>query len=102
MTLLTAPGCTAPKEPAAVGHPDPSVKIRGMKKAARERDLATARQLVRDLDSDDPAVRFYAINALRDMTGETFEYRYYFDERQRKPSLKTWQQWLDQQVARTQ
>jgi hypothetical protein len=95
-------GCTAPKEEASVAHPDPSVKIRGMKKAARERDMAAVRQLVKDLDSDDPAVRFYAIRSLGDLTGEDFGYRYYHDEVQRRESLGRWQEWLNERAATVQ
>jgi hypothetical protein len=94
--------CTAPKEDAAVGHPDPSVKIRGMKKAAREHDEAAIRQLVKDLDSDDPAVRFYAIRSLSDLTKQDFGYRYYYDEDQRRESLGRWQDWLKQREAAVQ
>jgi hypothetical protein len=96
------PACTAPKEPASVAHDDPSVKIRGMKKAARERDVAVVRQLVKDLDSDDPAVRFYAIRSLGDLTGEDFGYRYYHDEVQRRESLGRWQEWLNERAATVQ
>lgn len=96
------PACTAPKEPASVAHDDPSVKIRGMKKAARERDVAVVRQLVKDLDSDDPAVRFYAIRSLNDLTKQDFGYRYYYDEDQRREPLSRWQEWLTQQEATVQ
>ena len=96
---LGIPACTAPKEEASVAHPDPSVKIRGMKKAAREDDMAAARQLVKDLDSDDPAVRFYAIHSLSDLTGEDFGYKYYHDEVQRRESLGRWQAWLSEREA---
>jgi len=102
MIALGLPSCTAPKEDAAVGHPDPSVKIRGYKKAARERDMAAARQMVKDLDSDDPAVRFYAIRGLNDLAGQDFGYRYYFDEVQRRESLGRWQDWLKQREATVQ
>jgi hypothetical protein len=99
---LGVPACTAPKEPASVEHPDPSVKIRGMKKAARERDVAAIRQLVKDLDSDDPAVRFFAIHSLHDLTGHDLGYRYYHDENQRREPLGRWQEWLTQHEATVQ
>ena len=99
---LGLPSCTAPKEEAAVGHPDPSVKIRGYKKAAREHDMAAVRQMVKDLDSDDPAVRFYAIHVLSDLTTQDFGYRYYYDEDQRRESLGRWQDWLKHREAAVQ
>jgi hypothetical protein len=83
--------CTAPREPLTVHHADPSIKIPAIKIAVARKDLSAARQLVKDLESDDSAVRFYAINGLRRLTGETFGYLYYDDAEQRKPALKQWQ-----------
>ena len=92
-----AAGCTAPQPPLVVTDPDPSVKIPAIKKAVRQRDRAAARQLVADLDSDDPAVRFYAINGLARMTGQRFGYDYYADEQQRQSAVRRWREWLDAQ-----
>lgn len=50
--------------------------------------------MVKDLDSDDPAVRFYAIGGLKRLTGQTFGYHYYEDEQQRRPALEKWKAWL--------
>jgi hypothetical protein len=94
--LGSAVGCTASRDELSVGARDPALKIPGMKRAVREKDLRTTKQLVEDLDSDDPAVRFYAINALRRLTGEDYQYRYYDDEVQRKPALAKWEEWQKQ------
>ena len=51
---LSIIGCSAPRGPIEVTNPDPSGKIPAMKKAVREHDLKVTRQLVKDLDSDDP------------------------------------------------
>jgi len=74
--------------------PDPASKIPAIKEKVRERDLAAAVQLVKDLENDDPAIRFYAIEGLRRLTGENYGYRYYDDEDQRKPFIEKWKQWL--------
>lgn len=97
------PGCTASREELSVGHRDPSVKIPGMKKAVRMHDREAVAQLVEDLDSDDPAVRFYSIEALERLTGNDLGYRYFDDEDARKPALARWQGWLkdQQQLATT-
>jgi hypothetical protein len=95
LVTLPSPGCTAPRPPLVVTDPDPSVKIPAYKKAVRKKDKAAIRQLVADLDSDDPAVRLYAVNALHRLTGETFEYRYFESEEQRKPAVQKWRQWLE-------
>ena len=94
---LAIGGCSAPRPTIEVTNPDPSGKIPAMKKAVREHDLTVVRQLIKDLDSDDPAVRLFAIHALQALTGERYGYDYYADEVQRKPALAHWQQWLAQQ-----
>jgi hypothetical protein len=91
---LCGAGCTAPRGPLVVTDPDPSVKIPAIKKATWKHDRGAVQQLVADLDSDDPAVRFYAINGLRRITGKRFGYDYYADEQRRQPSLQRWQNWL--------
>ena len=91
---LAATGCTAPRPPLVVGDPDPSVKIPAIKKAVREKDRSAVEQLVKDLASDDPAVRFYAINGLRRLTGQNFGYQYFDDDDGRKPAVQRWEQWL--------
>jgi len=92
---LCIPNCTAPRPPLVVTDPDPSVKIPAYKKAVRKKDKAAVRQLVADLDNDDPAVRMYAIHALHELTGETFGYRFYYNDEQRRPAVQEWRQWLE-------
>jgi hypothetical protein len=95
--ILAIGGCSAPRPTIDVTNPGSSGIVPAMKKAVREHDLTAVRQLVKDLDSDDPAVRLFAIHALQALTGERYEYDYYADEVQRKPALAHWQQWLAQQ-----
>jgi hypothetical protein len=93
--MLAIAGCGGgAREPRVVTNPDPSVKIPAIKQAVRQGDADVVPQLVKDLDSDDPAVRLYAIEALERLTGQTFGYRYFDDERERAPALKRWQEWL--------
>lgn len=77
-----------------VTDPDPSVKIPAIEKAVRTKDRSALPQLVKDLDSDDPAVRFYANHALEKLTGENFGFRYFDDESRREPAAQKWRQWL--------
>lgn len=99
MILMLSFGVAAcsPREPLDVTNPDASVKIPAMKKAVREHDISALRQLVKDLSSDDPAVRFYAIGALQRLTGKQYGYAYYDDEEQRQAAVARWQQWLAEQ-----
>ena len=99
-----AAGCFVPgagREPSRLSSHDPASKIPAIKRAAAAdggaapRDTETARHLVKSLESDDPAVRFYAIRGLQDLTGETFGYVWYaHDESDRRESLGRWKQWL--------
>jgi hypothetical protein len=84
-----------PRERPVITSNDPGLKIPAIKKAATARDSQTARQLVKSLDSDDPAVRFYAIRGLQSLTGETFGYVWYSDEPERRGSTEHWKKWLD-------
>ena len=87
-------GCTEPTGPKTVASRDLSVKIPAIKEAAETKDKAAVRQLVTDLDSDDDAVRMYAIRGLRDITGEEFGYVYYADFERRRPAVQKWRDWL--------
>ena len=95
--ILAIGGCTAPRGPIEVTNPDPSGKIPAMKKAVREHDLKVVRQLFKDLDSDDPAMRLFAIHALHELTGQRYGYEYFADDIQRRPALDQWKLWLAQQ-----
>lgn len=93
---IASSSCTAPRGPLVVTDPDPSIKIPAIKVAVARKDLSNARQMVKDLESDDAAVRFYAIGGLRRLTGENFGYLYYEEAEERKPATKRWQAWLMQ------
>lgn len=89
-------GCGA-HGPRRVSDEDPGDKIPAIKAAVQNGDRRAVPQLIKDLESDDPAVRFYAIDGLKSLTGQTFGYRYYDDDPQRKPAVKRWKQWLAEQ-----
>ena len=91
-------GCTAPRPAPNIADADPTVKIAGIKQAVARKDRASLPALVEQLDSDDPAVRLFALGALERFAGQRFGYEYYFDEEQRKPSLAKWREWLKGQM----
>ena len=94
--LACASGCAGlGRAPAVITSNDPASKIPAIKKAVGARQSATAPQLVRSLESDDPAVRFYAIRGLQDLTGETFGYVWYADDADRTPAVRQWKTWLE-------
>lgn len=93
---LSLAACHEPAARRELSHPDSMVKILTIKEISRQErgDQQTLAQLVAELDNRDPAVRMYAINALRNLVGESFGYRYYEDEVDRKPAVEKWRQWL--------
>src|SRR6478672_5208359 len=99
LCALAVTGCSFigghPRPRPVITSNDPSLKIPAIKKAATACDTETARQLVQSLESDDPAVRFYAIRGLQSLTGETFGYVWYSEEPQRRGSTERWKKWLD-------
>jgi hypothetical protein len=98
MNLLS--GCTEPTGPRTVYNPNPAVKIPSIKDAVSDRDLSAAPELIKSLDSDDPAVRFYAIEGLRRLTGEDFGYRFYQEKDQRRPAIARWRKWMQKSDSR--
>jgi hypothetical protein len=82
-----------------VKDPDPSSKIPGMKREVERMDKSNFPVLVKDLESDDPAVRMYAIQTLERLTGNRRGYEYYADEASREPAVARWRVWLAEQSA---
>jgi hypothetical protein len=83
--------------PVSIHSDDPDLKINAIQRDAatnNKQDIAT---MVEDLNSDDPAMRFYSIEALRRLTREDFGYRYYENDDQRAPAIARWKEWLKTQ-----
>jgi hypothetical protein len=95
---LSGVACRAPRPAPNIADADPTVKIAGIKQAAARRDRAALPALVEQLDSDDPAVRLFAIQALERIAGERFGYEYYLEDEQRKPAVARWREWLGRQT----
>ena len=100
VTVVIAIGCSEPRGPLSVKSQDPTLKIPAIKQDVHNRNQTDVAQMVNDLSDDDPAVRFYASEGLRRLTGETFGYHYYDDEDTRKPAVKRWKEWLAAQPPR--
>jgi hypothetical protein len=98
--VLLLCGCFGREKPSLKSK-DPALLVPAIKTAVSEHDPHACAELVANLDNDDPAVRFYAAEGLHRLTGETFGYRYYYDEYQRRPSIARWKQWLASQGVST-
>lgn len=85
------------RDPPSITSNDPDCLIPAIKSGVAADNRSIIPYLVKDLESDDPAVRLYSIEGLRRLTGQDFGYTYYADEEQRKDSVKLWKLWLSQQ-----
>lgn len=95
LPLILLVGCNGYAGPRAVSNPDPAVKVPLVKRAVEGEDRAVAPQLVRDLDDDDPAVRFYAIEGLRRLNGgDKLGYDWTARDADRQEASTRWKQWL--------
>lgn len=94
--VLCVGACGGPRGALSVKSNDPTLKIPAIKKDVRNRSTTDVGQMVKDLDSDDAAVRFYAIEGLRRLTGDSFGYHYYDDGDERLSALRRWKEWLKQ------
>jgi hypothetical protein len=90
--LLMA-GCAAPPIKPVLSDPDPSVKIPAIALAVKQHDLSAVPTLIKNLDDDDPAIRFYSSDALQKLTGQDFGYLYYEDREQRAAAIAKWGAW---------
>jgi hypothetical protein len=97
--LLIATACMAwmpacgPAIHPSFDSPEPAARNAAIVTAAGTKDPSAIPQLVRMLDSDDPATRLLAIRTLESITGETFGYDHADDRDAREPSVSRWQQY---------
>jgi len=78
---------------------DPARRIEGCILAKRAKESRAAPLLVDRLEEGESDVRFYAIDALKGITGRTHGYRYYAGPARRAEAVKRWRQWLKQQAG---
>jgi hypothetical protein len=94
LLALWVAGCVHPQGPKVASNPDLSAKIPAEIEAVEKHDQSVVPQLITDLQSDDPAVRLYAIEALHRLTGQNFGYRYYDSDEERAQAVERWQEWF--------
>jgi hypothetical protein len=82
--------CRTSSGPKSIDDPDPSHKIQAIVVS----DESEIPKLIEQLDSDDSAVRFYAFDKLKRLTGETFGYQYFVDDDKRAAAVQQWKAWL--------
>lgn len=92
-------GCFSVAKPD-LNSPDPSARNAGILRAAASDDKKAVAAIVRLLDSDDPATRVLAIQALERLTGERFGYDPAGEPGQRAAATDRWSAWLAQEQVR--
>ena len=97
MMVLVFVGC----QPAGGEHGDaglassnPTARIMAIKRAGDSKDSLAVPQLVDCLQNEDDSVRFYAVEALRRITGTDRGYDYKDPPQKRAAAVKRWQDFL--------
>ncbi len=73
----------------------PDGRIHAIVDAARRYDTSRIPDLVEQLDSDDPAVRLFAIRALEHLTGTTLGYDHAAPRARREIAIARWERYAD-------
>ena len=94
LVLICVVGCSARTGPKGFASDDSAEKIPAIKRAGEQRDTRAVPLIIKELANDDPAVRFYAIEALERITGQTLGYHYYDSEESRAAAVGRWEKWL--------
>lgn len=76
-------------------HENPAVRIRAIHQAGMGRDDRAVPYLVDRLTDSERDVRFYAILALKKITGQTMGYQHYAPAADREQAEGRWRQWLE-------
>ena len=88
--LLGVAGCRLGADARGLQSADPRQRARAVVAAGERRDAGPVPLLVDRLEDEDPAVRFYAIQALRKITGKDLGYAYYAPADERALAVRRW------------
>lgn len=88
--VLSVGGCTPRTSDGGFDSDDPGSQLYAIRRAGDQRDRSAIPHLIQALDSDDIAVRLYAINALERVTGTRLDYVYYAPQNERAESVERW------------
>ncbi len=83
-------GCTPRTSDGGFDSDDPGSQLYAIRRAGNQGDRDAIPHLIQSLDSDDIAVRLYAINALERITGTRLGYVYYAPQNERTKSIERW------------
>lgn len=89
-TLVLMQACGPSATEGGFESANPAARMYAIEQAARAGDRSAVRDLIEQLDSDDPGVRFLAISALERLSGETYGYRHYDPAVDRRDAIGRW------------
>ena len=95
--LAGTPACGPrwPKDlPTALQDENPSIRAEACRRAGEAKDGSVVPLLVERLDDSAGDVRFFAIGALKKITGQTLGYRYHDEAETRSQAVWRWRNWL--------
>jgi len=87
---------------ASFDDPDPASQLAALERAIEANDRSKIPEMIELLDSDDPAVRLFAILGLERMTGETHGYDFAAPEAERHAATERWVAWYNAGLGRQQ
>lgn len=104
VAILPGTGCAPSAIEGGFESPHPASRIYAARRAASAADPVEARKaiphLIDALESDDPALRLIASDALWKLTGETYGYRYFDPEPVRLDAVDRWvEAWSNGRVS---
>jgi HEAT repeat protein len=88
---LVGAGCAGPARGFASA--DPGARLDAAVEATARKDTSAIPDLIKLLESDDPAARLVAINALERLTGTTNGYDFAAPEYDRRAAVDRWVAW---------
>jgi len=94
-------GCAHSDDAIGFQEQDPAARLRAVRRAAETRDQSSIPQLIDELESDDPAQRMLAIQALQEITGQTLGYDHAAGPEQRAAAVRRWAEWYSQRSETT-
>jgi hypothetical protein len=94
LALVALPGCKISRGEPSLESDDPALLVPAIRRAAIARDEGDLKELVELLDEPDPAVRMFAVNSLRRLTGQHMGYVYYARDRERAEATNRWRAYV--------
>ena len=97
----TIGGCANPDDAVGFQEKDPAARLRAIRRATSEQDHAAIPDLIRALESDDPAERLFAFRGLEKLTGQTLGYDHAASREDRTQAAKRWAEWYSHAAEST-